>query len=155
MEIIWELPVRGLGFEVYNRNDVAADGLDQIGTFETIMSIKALAGIWNQDTPNRVVQIGDLSRPGGLDTSQHNGHENGKIFDMRPLRNDSQTGRLTFNDSAYSRDSTKAFIRLAKQLHPSIYILFNDPNIAGQGEFTYVHRDGGHIHDDHLHLEFR
>ncbi len=31
-EIIWELPVTGPGFEVYNRNDETADGLDQIGT---------------------------------------------------------------------------------------------------------------------------
>ena len=155
MDIIWELPISGLGFEVYNRNDVASDGLDQIGTYETVMSIKAIAGVWNQQNPNSLIYIGDLSRPGGLDTSQHKGHEDGKIFDMRPLRNDTSSGPLTINSSSYSRDLTTEFIRLVKQLHPSVYILFNDSEIAGQGEFTYVHMDSGHIHDNHLHLEFR
>lgn len=155
MDIVWELPVSGLGFDVYNRNDITADGLDQIGTFETTMSIKEIAGIWNQGHSNRLIQIGDLSRPGGLDTSQHKGHEDGKIFDMRPLRNDGVTGPLTFNDGTYSQDLTMEFIRLVKRLHPSVYILFNDPDIAGQDEFTYVHTDSGHIHDNHLHIEFR
>ncbi len=112
------------------------------------------------------MQIGDLSRPGGLDTSQHKGHEDGKIFDMRPLRNDSLTGagaQLTYYAPGnktqihpnYDRELTKEFIKLVRKLHPNVYVLFNDPEIAGQGEFTFVHSDNSGIHDNHLHLEFR
>ncbi len=157
-DIIWELPIECPGYVVYNRNDEAIDGLDQIGTHKTITAIKAIAGIWNQSNPNRSIQIGDLSRPGGLDTSQHKGHEDGKIFDMRPLRNDGLTGvgaQLTYNSPSYSQDLTKKFIKLVKQLYPNVYILFNDPDIAGQDEFTYVHSDNSGIHDNHLHIEFR
>ena len=118
------------------------------------MSIKEIAGIWNRDNHNGLIQIGDLSRPGGLDTTQHEGHEDGKIFDMRPLRNDGLTGPLDFNSPSYSQESTKEFIRSVKRLYPSSRIIFNDPDIAGQGEFNYVESDNQHIHDNHLHIEF-
>jgi len=35
-----------------------------------------------------ILEIGDISRAGGLDTSAHETHEDGKAFDMRPIRND-------------------------------------------------------------------
>ena len=162
-DIVWEIPQSGTGFVTYNRNDVAADGLDEIGTKETIEAIIRLAREWAAYPPNknaRLLQIGDISRPGGLDTSQHQGHEDGKIFDVRPLRNDGATGKganLNYNSPSYDQDLTKEFIRFTKKLYPNIFIRFNDGAIAGKGEFTYVHKDGGGgtVHNDHLHLEFR
>ena len=161
-DVVWELPVSSNGYVVYNRNDVGADGLDQIGTKETVEAIINLANAWITHSSNqqrRLLQIGDLSRPGGLDTSQHRGHEDGKIVDIRPLRNDTATGKganLNFNSPSYDHDLTKAFIRFAKTRHPNIFIRFNDDKIAGKGEFTYVQKDGkGKVHDNHLHLEFR
>lgn len=161
-EIVWELPDGGTGFVTYNRNDVKVDGLDQIGTKETVEAIIRLARDWAVSPDNKVgrkLQIGDISRPGGLDTSQHKGHEDGKIFDIRPLRNDSATGKganLNYKSSSYDQNLTKKFVKMVKKLYPSIFIRFNDGEIAGKGEFTYVHKDTrGTVHDDHLHLEFR
>ena len=157
--IVWEIPESGAGFVAYNRNDVKAEGLDQIGTKETIEAIIRIGQEWNALHADRKMQIGDISRPGGLDTSQHEGHQDGKIFDMRPLRNDGATGKganLTYNSPSYHRDLTKEFIQMVKRLYPNIFIRFNDGEIAGKGEFTYVHKDkGGTVHNDHLHLEFR
>lgn len=96
-EVIWELPNGGTGFVVYNRDDVPKDGMDQIGTKETIEAIIHLSREWINYVPNknkRLLQIGDISRPGGLDTSQHGGHEDGKIVDIRPLRNDGANSTL-------------------------------------------------------------
>lgn len=161
-DIIWELPDGGTGFVTYNRNDVKIDGLDQIGTKETIEAIIRLAQEWSVNPDNkdgRKLQIGDISRAGGLDTSEHKGHEDGKIVDIRLLRKDSATGKganLNYNNPSYDQDLTKMFIKMVKKLYPSIFIRFNDGDIAGKGEFTYVHKDTrGTTHDDHLHLEFR
>lgn len=68
-EIVWELPEGGVGFTVYNRDDVKKDGLDQIGTKETIERIIRIGGEWYKLHSDRLLQIGDISRPGGLDTS--------------------------------------------------------------------------------------
>jgi hypothetical protein len=161
-DIIWELPESSIGFVVYNRDDIAVDGLDQIGTKETIELIIRLAREWNSHPSNvnkRLLQIGDLSRPGGLDTSQHKGHENGRIVDIRPLRKDSATGKganLNYRSPSYDQNLTKGFFRFVKSFYPNIHIRFNDGDIAGRGEFTYVQKDtAGKVHDDHYHLEFQ
>lgn len=160
--VVWELPESGTGFITYNRNDVAKDGLDQIGTKETIDLVLRIAREWIASSVNkdrRLLQIGDISRPGGLDTSQHKGHEDGKTVDIRPLRNDALTGKganLNYNSTAYDRELTKNFIKFVKAIHPSIFIRFNDGEIAGKGEFSYVQKDvKGTVHNDHLHLKFR
>lgn len=157
--IVWEMPESGAGFIAYNRNDMKADGLDQIGTKSTIEAIINIGREWNALHSDRKLQIGDISRPGGLDTSQHKGHQDGKIFDVRPMRNDAKFGKganLNYKSTSYDRELTKEFVKMVRKLYPSIYIRFNDGEIAGKGEFTYVHKDsGGTVHNDHLHLEFR
>jgi hypothetical protein len=48
-EICWELPSEGNGlFTTYNRNDELSDGLDQVGTYQTIQAILTLAKAWKK-----------------------------------------------------------------------------------------------------------
>ena len=172
-EISWELPTFGIGYITYKRNDLQKDyralphrkdfaddyGYDQIGTKKTVEAMMRIAREWYALHPERKLQIGDMSRPGGINTPDHGGHDDGNIVDVRPIRNDSQIGdaaNLDYNSSSYHLDYTKEFIRLVKKLYPNIFIRFNDGRIAGKGEFTYVHKDSvGKVHNDHLHLEFR
>lgn len=156
MDIIWELPESGPGFVAYNRNDEAADGLDQIGTKETCERIIAIAAEWHTLHSDRILQIGDISRPGGLDTSQHQTHEDGKIFDMRPLRNDNLTGAVNYtNSSAYDVGLTKEFIKLARQKVAGTTVLFNDKAIhKDDAELSPFVNSSDSSHNNHLHVMF-
>jgi hypothetical protein len=167
-DICWLLPSEGTGFSVYNRDDLIIKkrakfkdeyGYDQVGTKETVENIIRLAKEWNTLHPERLLQIGDMSRPGGINTPDHAGHENGKIVDIRPLRNDSQIGdpaRLTYKESSiYDQNLTLEFVRLALKLFPGMLIRFNDPKIARLAEFSgKIKTDSQGVHNDHLHLEF-
>lgn len=175
-EIRWELPESGTGYVTYNRNDsrlgvnaplefrnLAKAGkvkiYDQVGTKETVERMQALASKWNTLHPDRLLQFGDMSLQGGVDTKDHAGHQKGNIFDMRPLRNDDKTGvgaNLNYNSQAYDREMTKDFIRLTLRMYPGAVIRFNDPKIANDPEFKgkiITDKPGGHVHDDHLHIE--
>lgn len=128
-EIRFELPEEGANYFVYNRNDELKDGLDQIGTKETIEAIFKIAEVWKSKGTGAYFEIGDISRAGGLDTSAHETHEDGKAFDMRPMRNDSGKGNpfaLDVNSfhQLYHRDWTKAFIRMVRQLYPGVFFYF-------------------------------
>jgi hypothetical protein len=160
-EICWELPEEGAGYKVYKRNDVIEDGLDQIGTEHTIKSIVYLARTWTGQSDNLGVwlEIGDISRAGGLNTSAHDTHEDGKAFDMRPMRNDGGYGspfkidENTYEHPLYHRIHTANFIRLVLRLYPGSIVYFNDKNIYSLPEFAgKVFPDPGHF--DHLHVIF-
>ncbi|MGI8787729.1 MAG: hypothetical protein ACR2HG_08225 [Pyrinomonadaceae bacterium] len=161
------LPVSGVGFVIYNPDDFKNDksykalkdteyGYDQIGTKETIEAMMRIAKEWNALHPDRLLQYGDISRPGGINTPDHGTHNNGKVFDVRPLRNDSQTGnaaKLTYGDPTYDRNLTKEFILLVRKLYPGTKFYFNDKKIWEDREFnSFVERRGGH--DNHLHVIF-
>lgn len=158
-EICWELPTEGEGFIVYKRNDELVDGLDQVGTYQTIQSIIMLAKAWKARNNSAILEIGDISRAGGLDTSAHKTHEDGKAFDMRPIRNDGLSGSaFTWNDvPPYHRDWTKQFIKMVKRLYAGATVYFNDPDVFKDPEFrSYVFKvgTGKEAHDNHLHVIF-
>lgn len=158
-DVIWELPEKGEGYFIYNRNDLAGrkgldddKGLDEIGTKETVERIIAIAKEWNKLHADQPLQIGDISRPGGIDTPDHETHMDGKAFDMRPLRKKDGTGGFTYNDaSIYSADLTKEFIRCVRLLYPKTTFYFNDKKIYEDNEFkSFVSKKGGH--DNHIHI---
>lgn len=167
-DICWQLPRQGAGFVVYNPDDLNEKqkpkykdkhGYDQIGTKETVEAIITLAREWSVLHFDRKLQIGDMSRPGGINTPDHAGHETGKIVDIRPLRKDSKTGlgaNLTYFDTGvYDQELTKDFVRLALKLFTGMLIRFNDPKIANAAEFSgKIKTDAKGVHNDHLHLEF-
>jgi hypothetical protein len=158
-EICWELPEEGTGYKVYKRNDEPIDGLDQIGTEHTVKSIVYLAKIWTGQNQGVWLEIGDISRAGGLDTSAHKTHEDGKAFDMRPLRNDGGYGTPfaldanTCEHPLYHRDHTANFIRLVNKLYPGSIIYFNDKHLYNLPEFSsYLKFNNDHF--NHLHVIF-
>lgn len=157
--ISWELGEEGVGFKTYNRNDETVDGLDQVGTESTIGGIMYLSKIWTKANQRVWLEIGDISRAGGLDTSQHTTHEDGKAFDMRFLRNDGRYGTpMKLNPTTnlhplYHRDHTKNFIRLVRKEYSGSIIYFNDKEIFDTDEFRdFVFSDPDHF--DHLHIIF-
>ncbi len=160
-EICWELPVEGDGFISFNRNDVDADGLDQIGTYQTIQAILTIAKTMRgKGCP--ILEIGDISRAGGLVTSAHKTHNDGKAFDMSPIRNDGKISErgFTYKDiPPYHRAWTIEVIRTVKRLYSGSTIYFNDPDIFKDQEFRgYVVKmgedDAPDAHANHLHIIF-
>jgi hypothetical protein len=156
-DVCWELPSEGNGlFTTYYRNDILSDGLDQVGTYQTIQGILTLAKAWKTRNTGAILEIGDISRAGGLDTSQHDTHEDGKAFDMRPIRNDGGQGKaFTWKEvPPYHRDWTKAFIKMVLNLYSGSIVYFNDPEIYDNSEFkgkVIQYAD----HDNHLHIIFK
>ena len=159
-EIRYELPAEGANYVVYNRNDVRKDGLDQFGTLETIKAIWKIAEVWKSKGTGAYFEVGDISRAGGLNTSAHDTHEDGKAFDMRPMRNDGgvSTKPFTWKEiPPYHRDWTKAFIRMVRQLYPGTLFYFNDPDIFQDPEFRgiviqYGEENSPEAHDNHIHI---
>lgn len=163
-QICWELPVEGDGFISYNRNDETVDGLDQIGTYQTIQAIltiaKTMRGKTMNGQPCPILEIGDISRAGGLDTSVHETHEDGKAFDMRPLRNDGQITKKAFTWKQvppYHRAWTCEVIRTILRLYSGSIIYFNDEEIYKDPEFRgkvvrYGVDGAPESHDNHLHV---
>ncbi len=164
--IVWELPQSGVGFTTYNRNDfskiaVLKDerGLDQIGTKETIEAMIQIAKEWSGGHSDRPLQYGDISRPGGINTSDHATHDNGKAFDVRPLRKDSQTGdgaKLEYTmTNVYDQNLTKEFVLLVRRLYPGTKFLFNDPQLNAKDTETKNFVDPSTAaHNNHLHVIF-
>jgi conjugal transfer mating pair stabilization protein TraG len=171
-EIRWELPASGVGYETYNRNDTQKNYNyslnpanpkqrprmpDQIGTRNTIERIQTLAREWHAQHPDRSLQVGDISLPGGVNTPDHGTHENGRNVDVRPLRNDGNSGdaaRLTYNSPAYDRELTKEFIKLTVAQNPGTTFYFNDPKIYNDPEFTGIVTSSDRSYDNHLHIMF-
>lgn len=169
--VCWQLPRNGTGFVVYNQNDLHKDypmakranfkddyGYDQIGTKETIEAMIHIAREWANLNTGRELQYGDISRPGGINTPDHKTHNNGRAFDIRPLRKDSLTGKegnLTYTmTGVYDQNLTKKFILLVVGLYPGTTFYFNDPQLDGVDKETknLVRSMGGH--NDHLHVMF-
>ena len=136
-EVCWELPKSGTGYVVYNRNDIDGRtqkgisigdklGLDQIGTKETIERIMNIAKERNVLRSDRPLEIGDVSRPGGINTTEHQTHV-GNEFDVRPQSKSKTVGALDIRGNQdYSQPLTNEFILLVLRLYPRTKILFND-----------------------------
>jgi hypothetical protein len=160
-EVRWELPERGLGFVTYNRFHPGSKGNiekmpDQIGTRQTMDRIRTIAREWYLHRPSRPLQIGDISRPGGISFPPHGSHRDGKTIDIRPIRNDSKWGpggNLTYTDASYDREETKALLRIILRLYPRTSFIFNDSKIYLSSEFVGVVRhDSNGSHNNHIHV---
>lgn len=170
-DVIWELPESGSGYVGYNRNDINGKtqkgksigdelGLDQIGTKETIERVINIAREWdtlpeNKD-PKRPLQIGDVSRPGGINTTEHSTHVGNEV-DVRPQRKDGANLPLNISDSptSYDRPLTKTFILLVNRLYPGTIILFNDSELNQKDSETQAFvNPSDSTHWNHLHLNF-
>ncbi|MBI4854746.1 MAG: hypothetical protein HY819_23360 [Acidobacteria bacterium] len=168
-EIRYELPLEGTGYKFYNRNDadkasnysksngVAAELVgkrmpDQIGTKDTTERLETLASEWNKRYPDKKLQYGDISLPGGVPTKAHKGHQDGYKVDVRPLRNDDKIGNLTIHSSEYNRNLTREFIQLVLEKYPNTKFKFNDTELIK--EFSGVVTRSDISHNNHIHIEF-
>ncbi len=168
-DICWELPEHGLGFVAYNRNDLGKHASrkkypkghpragktlpDQVGRRETIDRIMTIAAMWYDIYSDRPLQIGDIAFPGGYHHPDHESHDPGNSFDMRPLRNDAQLKPCTWGDPSYNRGLTKEFIRIVVKTQPVKLIYFNDKQIRSDPEFNRIVKYC-EDHNDHLHITF-
>lgn len=163
-EVIWELPVSGTGYVGYNRNDINGNtqkgksigdklGLDQIGTKQTIERIMNIAREWNKIYADRDLEIGDVARPGGINTTEHQTHD-GNEFDVRAQSKSKTVGPLDIRGNLdYDRPLTKEFILLVVRLYPGTQILFNDSDLDVTDAETknYVTKSSVD-HYNHLHV---
>ena len=170
-KIDWQLPESGIGYVVYNLDDLQRDngrshrkdfddkfGYDQIATKETIEAAITIAREYNARNPGKPLQYGDFSRSGGINTPDHSTHNVGMAWDMRPLRKSNAVTPLelnhkTFDHPDYDRAATKEFMRLARRIYPETTFYFNDKYIWNDAEFKVggiVQERGGHW--DHLHV---
>ena len=166
-QIRYELSGKGEGYVVYNRNDTnrnykKSDGVapeltgkrlpDQIATKETIDKLQTLGKEWNKLHPERPIQIGDISLPGGVDTPDHATHQDGQTVDIRPFRNDDKQTGVTFkNKGEYDQQTTREFIQLVREKYPDAKFYFNDPQLIREFPGVISHKKN---HDDHLHIIF-
>ncbi len=139
-----DLGSRGPGWVTYNR-----DGNDQFGTPRTVARLKAVFAEWNRRHPDSPMSVGDMSRRGGGHFPPHSTHQNGKQVDLRPQNRGGDNTPMTWQSGQYSREKTREFMKLVKQMVPGTRFLFNDPKLIAEGLSS---RAGGH--DNHLHLMF-
>jgi hypothetical protein len=138
-----QLPEGGRGFVNYGvRNN-------QYATARTLGVLNTIADTWAA-THNQPIQIGNISRQGGGAIEPHKAHRRGTEVDIRPFRKDGRRGPVTYRSAEYDRDATIELIRVIRQQHPNVTILFNDPEIIGLG--LSRHYAG---HDDHMHVSFK
>lgn len=161
--ICWDLPISGVGFTTYTIDDLRRTtlgdskyGYDQIGTKETIEAMIQIAKSWNALHPDRLLQYGDISRPGGINTPDHGTHRTGKAFDMRLFRKDAQAGGFEYTNSGiYSRELTKKFILMVVGLHPGTTVFFNDAELHRiDRETSAIVDSSDKSHINHLHVMF-
>ncbi len=85
--------------------------IGQYGTTKTIEDVVELGQRWNMKYPNGPrILVGDISLENGADTPFHNTHENGRMLDIRPIRNDGGSGGLTWKSMTYDQEKTKELI---------------------------------------------
>lgn len=166
--ICWQLPRRGTGFVVYSPDDMTNAGrtkfglrkvndrygYDQIGTKKTIFAMIEIAKKWHSRYPKKLLQYGDVSRPGGIDTPDHGTHNVGMAWDMRIPRKDNSLLPMTIDSKGYNRQydrsATRSFIKLCRALYPETSFYFNDPVLIK--EFGRQIVDFRDKHSDHLHV---
>lgn len=115
----------------------------------------SIAAEWIADSSHtRNLEYGDVSRPGGVNTPDHATHNNGKAFDIRPMRKSGSGGFDYTQTSIYDQSLTKDFILLIVRLYPGTTFYFNDSalNTTDRATRDYVSPSGGH--NNHLHVMF-
>jgi hypothetical protein len=137
------IPASGTGYRVYGERQF------QYGTPTMIQRLQRIGEAWSRRgaTP---IQFGRISRHGGGNLPPHASHKTGVDVDVRPFRSDGQPLPVTWRDAGYDRAQTLSFIRMVRQMHPGVIILFNDPVAVRQG-LSRSWRG----HDNHLHISFR
>lgn len=127
----------------------------QFCTERTLNRLMAFAAVWMTKHPDRPLRVGEMSVKGGGKFGAHvgEGHRSGFAVDLGLFRKDGQNLGVTFNDQVYDRALTRELVAALDESPNVIMMVYNDPQIDG----AKLRRDkkGKHIHDNHIHVEFR
>lgn len=112
-----------------------------------------IAREWNALYSDRPLEIGDVSRPGGINTTEHSTHV-GNEFDVRAQSKSKTVGPLDIRGNQdYSQSLTKEFILLVRRLYPGTKILFNDVEFFSKDIETNKFVEESSVdHYNHLHV---
>jgi len=114
-----------------------------------LRQLQKLAKDWQEDHPDHLVQVGNISKLNGGPLSPHRSHRQGRDVDFRPFRADGRLQGVTIHESAYDARLTAAFVDLLRKQVPGVKILFNDPALARANKTIAFPG-----HDNHLHVTF-
>lgn len=147
-----QLPNAGPGFFAKGGSTARST---QFCTERTLNRLTAIAAVWMTKHPDRPLRIGEMSVKGGGKFGAHvgEGHRSGFAVDIGLFRKDGQNLGVTFNDAVYDRALTRELVAALDESPNVIMMVYNDPEVTG----AKVRRDkkGKHIHDNHIHVEFR
>lgn len=128
----------------------------QFCTELTLNRFMAFAAVWMQQHPDRPLRIGEMSKQGGGLFGLHKGtgHSLGFGIDIGLFRKDGANAATNFHDKqTYDAKLTGELVAALEESPQVFRMFFNDPQFTG----SKLGRDkkGGHIHDNHLHVEFQ
>jgi RHS repeat-associated protein len=144
-------------YSTYNRNDVKGAVEDQYGTPENIANMINAIVEYQKSYPGDIISIGDMKSPTNgrtniSSTATHHGDPG--AFDIRLLgAKGSYKGTVT--DVLFDKKRTQTFINALGNngfkrflIGPAVY-----QNFKNSG--SIVIKNGGHVHDNHYHVDMR
>lgn len=147
-----QLPRGGPGFII--KSSSSPD--HQFATEKTINRFLAFALAWNSIGAGVPLRAGEMSIKGGGLFGPHKGqgHRDGFAVDIGLFRKDRKNEPTQFQSPNYDRALTQQLVTALDQSPLCVLMIFNDPNISAGSKLRHD-KDGKHIHDNHVHVEFR
>ena len=129
----------------------------QFGTVCAIGVFLWIAEEWAFKHPDKPMRIGEISqeRGGKFEPHKGNGHSYGVAIDIGLFRKSGRDEGVTFNDPDYD-DSLVLELALHLLQYPGVTLLIFNRQfpLTYHGDRFAHDREGGHIHDNHIHVEF-
>jgi peptidoglycan hydrolase-like protein with peptidoglycan-binding domain len=147
-----QLPPGGPGFII----KLGSPPEHQFATERTINRFMAIASAWNATGVGFPLRVGEMSIKGGGLFGAHTGegHRDGFALDLGLFRKDRKNQPTNINDPTYDRALTQQLITALDQSPLVVLMIFNDRQISAGNKVRHD-KEGTHIHDNHVHLEFR
>lgn len=153
----WQQMPPGSPAEGFHNAELVDQPLDHhdFGTSWMAETVSVAAGLYRDDHLTHaagaaLLTMNDVSLERGGPTPSHGTHQTGLACDLRLPNRNGTTGGLTHRSSAYDRSAMRAMLKAVKASPLTKRILFNDPDLIGEG---LCQRAPGH--DNHVHFEIR
>lgn len=146
-----QLPRGGPGFVIKSSSTAE----HQFATERTINRFLAFALAWNSTGAGAPLRAGEMSIKGGGLFGQHTGqgHKDGFAVDLGLFRKDRKNEPTQFQSPTYDRALTQQLVTALDQSSLVVLMIFNDPEVSAGPKLR--REQGGHVHDNHVHVEFR
>lgn len=147
-----QLPRGGPGFIIKSSSPAE----HQFATERTINRFLAIALAWNSIGDGVPLRAGEMSIKGGGRFGPHKGegHAGGFAIDFGLFRKDKKNEPTQFQSPNYDRALTQRLVTALDQSPLVALMVFNDPHVSA-GPKRRHDGEGTHIHDNHIHVEFR